>query len=250
MSRSMTSSVSALSSGVANGHQTVHSVSSTPSKIPYGGFSPVRLQTSCQERPSPTHTELIRAHSSYLLHTRYSVVGPASKRYVRPLTRTRPSSGPWLPNRFCCPAGSSLTTATSAPLPASRRLMNYTRLALRSRASGRGSPIYSVSPCAHAVARTPVVPARAYDDFFRAGNSLRPICTDSATTSPTIPDHVGCITKLQRWLNVTAWCAGWPCSGQDVYSRAFVGRVAPFPTSVMTRWTHHQFPSPDFHRLD
>jgi hypothetical protein len=39
----MGSSVSALSSVVAKGHQTVHSVSSTPSKIPYGGFSPVWL---------------------------------------------------------------------------------------------------------------------------------------------------------------------------------------------------------------
>jgi hypothetical protein len=31
-----------------NGRQTVHSVSSTPSKIPYSGFSPVRLQTICR----------------------------------------------------------------------------------------------------------------------------------------------------------------------------------------------------------
>jgi hypothetical protein len=250
MSRSMTSIVSALSSVVANGHQTVHCVSSTPSKIPYGGFSPVRLQTGCQERPSPSHSGLIRSHSSYLLRTRYSVVGLASKRYVRPLTRTRPSSGPWLPSRLYCPAGSWLTMATSAPLPASRRLMDYTRLALRSRASGRGSPIYSLSPCAHAVARTPVVPMRACDDFFGMGDSLRPICTGSATTNPTNPDQVGVVTKRQRLLDATAWCAGWPCSGQDVYSRAFVGRVAPSPTSVMTRWTHHQFPSPDFHRLD
>ena len=46
MVRSMASDVSTLSGGVANGHQTFHLVSSTPSKIPYGGFSPVRLQTS------------------------------------------------------------------------------------------------------------------------------------------------------------------------------------------------------------
>jgi len=46
MIRPMTSDVSALSGIVANGHQTVHVVSSAPSKIPYGGFSPVRLQTS------------------------------------------------------------------------------------------------------------------------------------------------------------------------------------------------------------
>ena len=44
MFRSMTSDVSALSGVVAKGHQAMHFVSSTPSKIPYGGFSPVRLQ--------------------------------------------------------------------------------------------------------------------------------------------------------------------------------------------------------------
>jgi len=39
--RPMTSDVSALSGIVANGHQAIHFVSSAPSKIPYGGFSPV-----------------------------------------------------------------------------------------------------------------------------------------------------------------------------------------------------------------
>src|SRR6266403_5472490 len=53
MIRPMTSGVSALSGIVANGHQTVHFVSPAPSEIPYGGFSPVRLQAGCQRRPSP-----------------------------------------------------------------------------------------------------------------------------------------------------------------------------------------------------
>jgi hypothetical protein len=39
MFRPVTSNVSALSGIVANGHQALHFVSSTPSKIPYGGFS-------------------------------------------------------------------------------------------------------------------------------------------------------------------------------------------------------------------
>jgi len=55
----MASGVSALSGIVANGHQAVHVVSSAPSKIPYGGFSPVRLQAGCQKRPSsPTGVTL------------------------------------------------------------------------------------------------------------------------------------------------------------------------------------------------
>lgn len=52
MFRSVTSNVSALSGFVANGHQTVQHVSSSPSKIPYVGFSPVRLQTGRQLPPS------------------------------------------------------------------------------------------------------------------------------------------------------------------------------------------------------
>ncbi len=50
MIRPMTSGVSALSGIVANGHQAIHVVSSAPSKIPYGGFSPVRLQTGLRRR--------------------------------------------------------------------------------------------------------------------------------------------------------------------------------------------------------
>ena len=52
MCRSVTSEVSAISSFVAKGHQTMHYVSSSLSKIPYGGFSPVRLQTGIQPQPS------------------------------------------------------------------------------------------------------------------------------------------------------------------------------------------------------
>jgi hypothetical protein len=50
--RSVTSEVSAIVSYVAKGHQTMHYVSSSLSKIPCGGFSPVRLQTEIQLQPS------------------------------------------------------------------------------------------------------------------------------------------------------------------------------------------------------
>ena len=48
MIRPMTSNVAALSGIVANGHQAIHFVSSAPSKIPYGGFSPVRIADSSE----------------------------------------------------------------------------------------------------------------------------------------------------------------------------------------------------------
>jgi len=53
MFRPMTSAVSALSGFGAYGHQALHHVSFSPSKIPYGGFSPVRLQTGSRPQPSP-----------------------------------------------------------------------------------------------------------------------------------------------------------------------------------------------------
>src|SRR5712664_3557372 len=68
MIRPMTSNVSALSGVVANGHQAIHFVSSTPFKIPYGGFSPVRLQTRLTPRPPSRayqrHRELLTTTTS------------------------------------------------------------------------------------------------------------------------------------------------------------------------------------------
>ena len=56
----MTSTVSIVSDFVANGHQIIPNVSCSPSKIPYGGFSPVRLQTEFQPRSSSIRPELKR----------------------------------------------------------------------------------------------------------------------------------------------------------------------------------------------
>ena len=56
----MTSNVSVVSDFVANGHQIIPNDSCSPSKIPYGGFSPVRLQTRCQPRPSSSLSKLKR----------------------------------------------------------------------------------------------------------------------------------------------------------------------------------------------
>ena len=56
------------------------------------------------------------------------------------------SRGPWLARRFCCPPGSSLTMASSAPLDPSRRFMYYAaglRPEVCSGLGSRGSPIYS-----------------------------------------------------------------------------------------------------------
>jgi len=101
----------------------------------------------------------------------------------------------------------------------------------------RGSPIYSASPFTHAVVRTPVVPATARRWFC-----LRQISSGSATTViPQLRTQWVAFSKLQRLLYATAWSDCLPCSGQGFYYRAFLGRVAPKPKSVMTRWLNHFF---------
>ena len=241
MIRPITSNVSALSGRVANSHQAIHFVSSAPSKIPYGGFSPVRLQTRLTPRPpSPARPRrLIGRHCRYLRSRRFVRSRSCDQAAPRTSDHDRESSGPWLPDRLYCPAGSLLTMATCAPLSATGRLMNYS-VRLRDRpASRRGSPIYSAhpfSPC-----RGPY--SGGSDDCLRPclrrRFCLRHFRTGSATTSPANPIHAGRVTKLQLSLNATAWRCCSPCSGQDVYDRACMGRMV-----------HCQLPSPDFHRLD
>ena len=120
----------------------LYRVSSAPSKIPYGGFSPVRLQTNFQtsdlhddgaglsavhirppavtytlaQCPNPTHasdSKAVRCRGAGAQNR------PRILRFNRTRrlpTSTRSSRGPWLASRLCCPAGSSLTMASSEPL--------------------------------------------------------------------------------------------------------------------------------------
>jgi hypothetical protein len=252
MIRPMTSNVAALSGVVAKSHQAIHFVSSAPSKIPYGGFSPVRLQTRLTPRPPSRAFPrlLIGRHCSYLHPQRLIRKRTFVQAAPGISDLNRESSGPWLPTRLCCPAGSLLTMATSAPLRATRRLMDYSAGLRDQPASPRGSPIYSVSP--FTPCRRPCS-GGANDCIrrcLRRWFCLRHIRTGSATTSPTIPDRVGRVTKLQRSLDATARRCCTPCSGQDGYDRAFMGRVTP-DAHVDYDWMgHRHLPSPDSHRLD
>src|SRR6266508_1901925 len=225
----MTSIVSALSGLVANGHQAIHFVSSAPSKIPYGGFSPVRLQTRLTPRP-PSRAcprPLKGRHCRYLVSRRFARSRSCDQTAPRTSDHDRESSGPWLPDRLYCPAGSSLTMATSAPLSATRRFMDYTVRLRVQPASRRGSPIYSASPFTPCRRPYSGGPRDCIRRFLRHWFCLRHLCTGSAITNPANPNHAGSVTKLQHSLNATAWRCCSPCSGQDFYDRAFMGRVTP-----------------------
>ena len=70
-----------------------------------------------------------------------------------------PSRGPWLACGLCCPAGSSLTMTSSAPLALHSAAYGFavgpSNPACLGR-EGRGSPIYLACPFVRAIPRTPV----------------------------------------------------------------------------------------------
>ena len=165
-------------------------VSFALSKIPYGGFSPVRLQTSLTPQP-PSRTlshPLIGCHCSC----------PRPQRFIR--------------KRTCVQAALRSTTRTTGPVAlgsptgcavwlAPRLLWPHLRLGrplnglwIIPSGCGTGPPAAEgpqftlpvLSP--RAVARTPVVPASACDNVFLADTSLRLLCIDSATTMPRVSE--------------------------------------------------------------
>jgi hypothetical protein len=185
MIRPMTSNVSALSGIVANGHQAIHYVSSAPSKIPYGGFSPVRLQAGCQRRPSSPHGDFdvstvafssvrvlfrsrtcVRRHSRLLTpHTCPVALGSASGCIVR-----RPHCLLWPHPSLCPPPLVSLDYASGSE--DEHKFPNLLCQGLipcrRPYSGGSRAPTMSLS----------------------AGLGLHPFCTGSATTSIHTPDYV------------------------------------------------------------
>ena len=140
--------------------------------------------------------------------------------------------------------------ATSAPLPATQRIMNYS-VGLRDQpASRRGSPIYSTSPFTPCRCPYSGGPCNCTRRCLHRRFCLHPLCTGSATTCPTDPNQVGCVTKLQPSLHATAWRCCSPCFGQDFYYRACLSRVTPGSQVGYDWMVHRHLPSPDSHRLD
>ncbi len=222
-----------------------------PLKFRTVGFPQYRLQTRLTPRPPSRacYRPLIGRHCRYLRPRRLFRSRTCVQAAPRTSDHDRGSSGPWLPNRLCCPVGSSLTMATCAPLLATQRLMHYSARLRDQPASPRGSPIYSASP--FTPCRRPYS-GDSNDCLRRCLHRwlcLRRFRTGSAVTNPTNPEPVGSVTKLQLSLYATAWRCCSPCSGQDFYDRAFAGRVAPSRVGYHCM-VHRQLPSPDFHRLD
>jgi hypothetical protein len=136
---------------------------------------------------------------------------------------TRPSRGPWLAIGLCCPVGSSLTTASSAPLNSSPPLMNSRRGLLHPRKNGirwesRGSPIYSAGLCSRADSHTPVAPKSANDCYFLFGLSLHLPVKGSAITLV--------VSRLQSSLRAYFALMLRPASWLALLSRTFTFELA------------------------
>jgi hypothetical protein len=151
-------------------------VSLSPSKIPYGGFSPVRLQTERRVRPSSNWTYTHSKPCAFVLWPNGHEMPDAIAMAVR-------SRGPWLGCGLYCPTASSLTMASSAPLTAPSDLWISTEGLLPRKPAMRGSPIYSACVCHLAVFRTPTDQAVASGCCFTAHSSLALLRTGSASVS-------------------------------------------------------------------
>jgi hypothetical protein len=154
-------------------------VSLSPSKIPYGGFSPVRLQTERRARPSSSHD---------LYMPQAMVFRPVAPRGIsaglRPMAL--PSRGPSLGRGLCCPTASTLLwphLRLSEP-PAD---LCIRRRVFASRPAPRGSPLYSPCVCHRAAFLTPADRAGASGCCFPTRTSLRHLHTGSASAAPRTP---------------------------------------------------------------
>lgn len=194
MGRPVASSVSALSGFVANGHQTLHHVSSPPSKIPYGGFSPVRLQTEIRPRPSPHQPpRLIRGPSwpepTTQVHPSVWVLGSvtSSLSVQRSLARRRVILSRQVIAYYDLIRG-------SGPLPPISDLCRYTA-GLRRKAKAHSVPnllCASFLPC-----RLPYPGGRAVSDCSQSARTgLRHVRSGSA---PAIPTQ----KSVHAWLTIS-----------------------------------------------
>ena len=245
----MTSDVSALSGIVAKGHQAMLTFSPPPLKFRTAGFPQYGFKRVCPWRPSPAPQTYTPFKWKSGLHVLIPGIRPGHMSVLAP---THSPNGPWLPRGLYCPPGFSLTMAISEPLHASRQFNVYIRLALRSCASLQRVPnLLCQSFCCvpSSVLRWPqqVLVTMSSLPVLSSPNSNG---LDSHACPRQSRSTEDVLSKLQCSLTATARTHRLPCSGQDFYFRAFAGRVAPVPTSDMTRWFHRHLPSPVIRRLN
>ena len=249
-------------------------VSSSPSKIPYGGFSPVRLQTGIQPRPSVSlvglslgphtpATDALYAAKSFLLppdqrvqpNAVLSRSGPVAKRHDHQQNGAIPSRGPWLRGGLCVPLDLRLLW----PHPSLSALFHplmHSRVALSNPGACLGSgpeKVPNLLPVSVPSCRPPYPggPDGCLWLCFTIRAGLRHFRTGSASTCSThVGSGVGLVTRLQGSLNATARTLARPSPTRAVYAQAFTGLDRSTPMSSITTRAYSHFPRPDLHRQE
>ena len=227
MFRSVTSSVSALWGFVANGHQTLHPVSSRPSEIPYGGFSPVRLQTGLGPSPSspgahPMTYRRPESRSSAATLAPHGAIAALSRRWAAD-RRDRPVQRPLARQRVML---SRRVVAYYGLIRGSRSLPStygFRRWVFALRPRSGDSLLYSACPSVRAVCRTPADRVVIAASSATRGN-LRPSVKGSASAMvhAKVGSRVVCLTRLHSSLYAAARTVAGPAPTQDFYFRAFI----------------------------
>jgi len=222
MCRPMPSGVSALSGLVANGHQAIHHVSSSLSEIPYGGFSPVRLQAGRRWPPSSLRTYRHTQVLPVLAHHSPEGQSPLCVGVEARSVRTLRPRGPWLGVGLFCPVASSLTMASSELLARSRRLICFAGWSLPLGRWPEG-PCFKLRILLVVPLPVPRRTRRPEDDCTSARVSLRPNARGSASASfPLESVHVGCPFEAAEFASCCGPTSCLPFTDKDVYIRAFI----------------------------
>jgi hypothetical protein len=198
----------------------------SPSKIPYGGFSPVRLQTEIQPPPSSTvpglsaarirpETRLISGHrpgSKPLRPTKGLTVGEAGAPASSGTASHRP--GQFRPEALGSPAGYSVPPDRRLLWPHPSLSLSSTHLCIRGwLLQPRGLPraenerVPNLLPVSIPSCRPPCPggPDGCLWLCFPIRSGLRHFRTGSASTGPThVGSGVGRVTRLQGSLYATA----------------------------------------------
>lgn len=239
----------------------MHHVSCSPSKIPYVGFSPVRLQTGIQLRPSLKSTRfkceahIHQVHSNLYANkaTTLGSYGPIGHVKRNELAAAHQSRGPWLSGVLCCHTRSMLNMASSESVCPFQCLIFFVHwiFALRPRMGWyRQIPqfaprIYNSVPSS--------VPRQSYRVHLVVSSPTVIVFTISALVRQPHPTHAGShvdsVTRLQSSLYATARNLACPSP-----ARTFTIELSPdgSPLSdVDYNYTaYNQLPQPDFHRQD
>ena len=274
MFRPMTSKVSVFSDIVANGHQTMRYVSSSPSKIPYVGFSPVRLQTGIRPRPSQTQDGL----SARPAFTR------PGQTYTWSKLPSQKENGPRLYGRFFrsgakAQFGSPFHIGASNPV---QRPLAHQRVMLSPQVNAyyglirNSQPLPSIyelydGSLSYGLVWTgierlpnllrvtlssvpPYVPRRTKRLHSTVASSLilafAPLAQARHPQSCHAGSKAGRVTRLQSSLKCYGPDDCSPFTGKDFYFRAFTLLSHLRKASGITMRANSQFPQPDFHRLD